>query len=43
MWKDFSGNNDQPGKILAEKMINEETFWQKNLPMRKEFGRKTDQ
>ena len=43
MRKDFGRNNDQRGKILAEKMINEETFRQKNRSTRKEFGRKTDQ
>ena len=29
MRKDFGRNNDQQGKIFAEKIINEETFWQK--------------
>ena len=43
MRKDFGRNNDQRGKISAEKMINEETFWQKNLSTMKEFGRKNDQ
>ena len=43
MRKDFGRDYDQRGKILAEKMINEETFRQKNRSTRKEFGRKTDQ
>ena len=43
MRKDFGINIDQQGKILAEKIINEETFWKKNQSTRKEFGRKADQ
>ena len=35
MRNDFGRNNDQRGKILAEKMNNKETFWQKNLSTRK--------